>query len=251
MTRLNLKKTVTALALSLGAMVIVHAEAPHAHWGYEGDVNPEKWGELAPDYATCKSGRNQSPVNIDRSYNAPLDALGLHYAAVAADVIDNGHTVQVTPQSESSYLQLAGARYTLKQFHFHAPSENQIKGKSFPLEGHFVHADKDGNLLVLAVMFKVGKQNPQLDGVLNALGGSAGESRKLERLVNAAALLPKQRGYYRFAGSLTTPPCSEGVTWIVLKTPMTLSQAQLDRFAAHLQHNNRPVQPLNGRVIVD
>lgn len=241
-----------AQAQPSAAIELPHSATPAAspHWGYEGDVNPEKWSELSPEYLVCKTGKNQSPVNIERAYSTSLEPLAIHYAITAQDIVNNGHTIQVTPGSDADYLQLGDQRYTLKQFHFHRPSENQIKGKSYPLEGHFVHTDKDGHLLVMAVMFELGAKNPQLDQMLDALHGD-GVSEHIKQPIDIDALLPKQHDYYRFAGSLTTPPCTEGVTWIVLKHPISLNDAQLKRFETGMHHNNRPVQPLNGRVVVD
>lgn len=261
MMHLQLRQLGIAFAMSLVSSSATYAESPpppepaHSaasapHWGYEGDIRPEKWSELSPEYAGCKIGKNQSPVDIEHTYSTSLEPLDIHYSIAPQDMVNNGHTIQVTPANDSGYLQLANDRYALKQFHFHSPSENLIKGKSFPLEGHFVHSDKDGNLLVMAVMFEAGAQNKQIDLLLDSLA-AVGASKHLNEPVEVDALLPKQHGYYRFAGSLTTPPCSEGVTWIVLKTPVTVSETQIKRFESVLHHNNRPVQPLNGRLVVD
>lgn len=261
MMHLQLRQLGIAFAMSLVSSSATYAESPpppepaHSaasapHWGYEGDIRPEKWSELSPEYAGCKIGKNQSPVDIEHTYSTSLEPLDIHYSIAPQDMVNNGHTIQVTPANDSGYLQLANDRYALKQFHFHSPSENLIKGKSFPLEGHFVHSDKNGNLLVMAVMFEAGAQNKQIDLLLDSLA-AVGASKHLNEPVEVDALLPKQHGYYRFAGSLTTPPCSEGVTWIVLKTPVTVSETQIKRFESVLHHNNRPVQPLNGRLVVD
>ncbi|RMX04323.1 carbonic anhydrase [Corticibacter populi] len=243
-----MKQSLTAFSALIGIFGTCYAGA---HWGYEGDVNPEKWSEISPEYATCKIGKNQSPVNIDHTYKTSADPLSFHYVIAPEEVVNNGHTIQVNIGNESDYLMLGDHRYTLKQFHFHTPSENQIKGLSFPLEGHFVHADADGNLLVLAAMFKQGQDNPQLQGMLNALSDEENAARALTQPVDLSNLLPKNHDYYRFSGSLTTPPCSEGVTWVVLKAPLSVSEGQLAQFEKRMHHNNRPVQPLNARLITD
>ena len=150
-----------------------------------------------------------------------------------------------------SYLELDGMRFELKQFHFHAPSENLIEGKSYPLEGHLVHANDRGELAVVAVMFEPGRANAALSLAWQVLPAKAGESHGLKEPVSAEQLLPAKRDYYRFSGSLTTPPCSEGVRWLVMKEPVQVSQAQIDAFKAVMHHpNNRPVQPLNGRLVL-
>ena len=165
-------------------------------------------------------------------------------------MVNNGHTVQVG-YAPGSTLQLDGTTFELKQFHFHAPSENLIEGKSYPLEGHLVHVSDKGEIAVVAVMFEAGKANPALAAAWSALPAKVGEIQALKTPLVAEQLLPENRDYYRFSGSLTTPPCSEGVRWLVMKQPVEVSQAQIDAFKAVMHHpNNRPVQPLNGRVVL-
>ena len=181
---------------------------------------------------------------------AKLAPLVLHYQAGGNTVVNNGHTVQVG-YAPGSTLQLDGTRFELKQFHFHAPSENLIEGKSYPLEGHLVHVSDKGEIAVVAVMFEAGKANPALAAAWGELPAKVGEIHKLKAPLAAEQLLPESRDYYRFSGSLTTPPCSEGVRWLVMKQPVEVSQAQIDAFKAVMHHpNNRPVQPLNGRVVL-
>lgn len=165
-------------------------------------------------------------------------------------MVNNGHTIQVN-QGSGSYISLDGKDYVLKQYHFHTPSENRIRGEEFPLEAHLVHADADGNLAVIAVMFRQGKPNQALAASWAAMPEQAGGTATLATKVSPDALLPKNRDYYRFNGSLTTPPCSEGVKWLVMKTPVTVSAEQIDKFAKVMGHpNNRPVQPVNARLIL-
>lgn len=244
-----MKKTLLSTALLMASFSLFAAEQ-HVHWGYSGAEGPENWASLSPEFGAC-TGKNQSPVNLTGFIKAELKPLMFHYVSGGTEIINNGHTVQVNYQPGSSVM-IDGVSYNLKQFHFHAPSENMIKGESYPLEGHFVHADDKGNLLVIAVMFKEGpKDNKALEQLSMQLPAKAGEKVELAPAFDAMSLLPKKRTYYRFNGSLTTPPCSEGVRWFVMKTPVMISKAQIDAFKAGIgQENNRPVQPVNARVIL-
>ncbi len=234
------------------------AKAKHAksdthkpHWTYEGKAGPENWGKLSPEFATCEIGRNQSPINIENAAAASLKPIRGIQKFPAKDIFNNGHTVQVNFKT-GNMLVLDSAPYQMKQVHFHAPSENKINGKSFPLEAHFVHADSKGNLTVIGVMFKEGKANLGLTKLWAQLPDKEGEPVPVKNRVIPSELIPENRGYYRFSGSLTTPPCSEGVRWIMMKTPMTASKEQIEAFEQAVHHsNNRPVQALNGRVVVE
>lgn len=226
-------------------------KAHAAHWTYEGKAGPENWGKLQPEFATCDIGQNQSPINIDTTIDAPLKTLKGIQKMPAKDIVNNGHTIQANFK-EGNMLLLDDMPFQMKQVHFHTPSENTIKGKSFPLEAHFVHADKKGNLAVIGVMYKEGKPNAGLEKLWSQMPKVAGAPVPLTVKVAASELMPENRDYYRFSGSLTTPPCTEGVRWLVLKTPMTVSKEQISAFEEVLQHHNsRPVQPLNGRVVLE
>lgn len=239
----------SAISLALFASAPAFADEHH-HWGYNGMEGPVHWAELESDYATCATGKNQSPVNLTGMLSGTLAPLEFDYREGGYEVVNNGHAVQVNYQPGSS-LMISGHQYELKQFHFHSPSENLIEGDSFPMEAHFVHSDAEGNLAVVAVMFNVGEENKELDKAWSVMPDHADMSQATDALVSAAALLPENHDYYRFNGSLTTPPCSEGVTWVVMKTADEASMAQIQTFLANLHHtNNRPVQPLNARVIV-
>ena len=225
------------------------AFAATTHWEYSGEACPAKWASLTPEYGQC-AGSNQSPVNLTGMVEAKLAPLQFHYQTGGKTLVNNGHTIQVN-YAPGSTLELDGMRFELKQFHFHAPSENLIEGKSYPLEGHLVHANDRGELAVVAVMFEPGRANAALSLAWQVLPAKAGESHGLKEPVSAEQLLPAKRDYYRFSGSLTTPPCSEGVRWLVMKEPVQVSQAQIDAFKAVMHHpNNRPVQPLNGRLVL-
>jgi carbonic anhydrase len=226
------------------ALAISSAAVAEDHWSYEGDHGPTHWGGM------CSSGKNQSPVDLRDAVTARLAPLSFKYDSLAQDVFNNGHTVQVT-YAAGSTLTVDSHPYQLKQFHFHAPSENLLDGKHFPLEAHFVHADADGNLAVVAVFFENGAANAALDKLGKDLPLRAGDKHDLGVKIAAAELMPKARDYYRFSGSLTTPPCSEGVNWLVLKHPVTASEKQIEQLHAAMGHDNaRPVQPLNARIIV-
>jgi len=223
----------------------------HAGWSYEGATGPQYWGKLAPENVMCEMGRNQAPINIVGALQSSEEPLHPNYAAGSKDIVNNGHTIQVDFEPGNT-LVVDGVTFSLKQMHFHSPSENQIAGQSFPMEAHFVHADAQGNLLVLAVMFREGEDLSALTKVWAAMPTSAGPARPLPNAVTPLALMPKSMSYYRFSGSLTTPPCSEGVRWLVLKTPVSVSKAQVEKFEQAMKHhNNRPVQPLNGRVVIE
>ncbi len=225
------------------------AFAATTHWEYSGEAGTAKWASLTPEYGQC-AGSNQSPVNLTGMVEAKLAPLQFHYQTGGKTLVNNGHTIQVN-YAPGSTLELDGMRFELKQFHFHAPSENLIEGKSYPLEGHLVHANDRGELAVVAVMFEPGRANAALSLAWQVLPAKAGESHGLKEPVSAEQLLPAKRDYYRFSGSLTTPPCSEGVRWLVMKEPVQVSQAQIDAFKAVMHHpNNRPVQPLNGRLVL-
>lgn len=222
-----------------------------AHWGYTGSDAPQYWGDLAGDYELCKTGHNQSPVNIADTIEASLNPIVFHYQESNLDMVDNGHTVQTNYVPGSSIV-LNGHEYNLLQFHFHSPSENAVKGDLFPMEAHLVHSDKDGNLAVVAVLFKEGAPNPVLDKLWPYMPEKVGQTVKMDDVkFNIDNLLPADRDYYYFNGSLTTPPCTQGVAWMVLKNPVTASKAQIARFHDVIGvNNNRPLQPLNARPVL-
>lgn len=220
-------------------------------WSYEGKATPEHWGELSERWQTCSKGMYQSPIDIQHPVNGALPPLQLSFHSHTESIVNNGHTVQIEAENEDDFL-LDEQCWKLKQFHFHAPSENHIYGQSFPLEIHFVHADANGGLAVVAVMVVAGAPNPALENILSALPPKRHQKLALRQRLSLTQLYPADRHYYRFSGSLTTPPCSEGVIWLVMKQPVEASAAQLARFASALTHaNNRPLQPLHGRQIVE
>ncbi|EAA0892685.1 carbonic anhydrase [Salmonella enterica] len=239
------------LGIMLATCFSVGATEQPQHWGYEGQESPEHWGNLSPDFALCETGKNQSPVNIQGALKTQHSKPVLVFEQGKQQIINNDHTIQINV-SGGNTLRLDDDTFALQQFHFHAPSENEIDGKQFPLEGHFVYKDKEGSLVVLALMFNEGKANQQLAKAWQQMPAKVNQAAILAQPVDINALLPENVGVYRFSGSLTTPPCSEGVTWMVLKQPVSASAEQIRQFRSVLQHaNNRPVQSLNGRVIIN
>lgn len=235
------------LATSFSAI----AAEQSVHWGYEGQENPERWGQLSPEFALCETGKNQSPINIQGALKTHSIKPVLNFQQGKQEIINNGHTIQINV-SEGNNLRLDDDTFALQQFHFHAPGENEIDGKQFPLEAHLVYKNKEGSLVVLALMFQKGKANPQLDKAWQQMPDKVVKTAILTQPVDIHALLPENVGVYRFSGSLTTPPCSEGVTWLVLEKSVTASADQISKFHLVLKHaNNRPLQPLNGRVIIN
>jgi carbonic anhydrase len=227
---------------------LVNAGTP-AHWGYSGEAGPANWAKLTPDNSAC-TGRNQSPINLTGFIEADLKPLAFNYQAGGQEILYNGHTVQINYAAGSS-LEVDGTAFNLVQFHFHAPSENHVNGKSFPLEAHLVHADKDGNLAVLAVMFEEGAENAGLAKAWAQMPQKVDEKQTLSATLDVDDIIPADRDYYRFNGSLTTPPCSEGVRWLVLKAAATASKEQIEAFAHVLHHpNNRPLQAVNARPVL-
>lgn len=239
------------ICLLLLPALVVAQEAKPPHWSYEGATDPSHWSSLDPQYAACSNGHKQSPIDIKGAKKSDLPALETNYSSVPLNIIDNGHTVQITYPAGST-LTVGDKTYTLKQFHFHHPAEEEINGKKYDLVAHLVHADADGHLAVIAVLFKKGTASPLLDTLWKNIPAEKEKAVDVALVsVNAKDLLPADMGYYTFQGSLTAPPCSEGVTWYVLKTPVTLSSAQLDAFAKLYPHNARSIQPTNGREILE
>lgn len=244
-----MKKIAAFCALAALPFTVLAAGHGHAHWGYEGKAGAAHWGSLEPGFALCKDGKAQSPINIvtTQAAKAALTPIGIGYQATAGEVINNGHTIQVN-LNDAGNASFGHSPYKLLQFHFHSPSEEQIDGKHFPMVAHFVHKNAEGKLAVVAVLFKQGKENTALKAVFNQLPAHEGDKVALAS-IDPAAVLPESLDYYGFEGSLTTPPCSEGVRWQVLKTPMELSAAQISAFKKLYKMNARPVQPLHGRKI--
>jgi carbonic anhydrase len=222
-----------------------HAGEP---WAYEGPAGPAAWGELKPEFSTCASGARQSPIDITDGIKVELDAVQFDYRPSNFRVIDNGHTVQVN-LAVGNTIEVTGKRYELVQFHFHRPSEERINGKPFDMVVHLVHKSVEGKLAVIAVLLERGSAQSVVQTVWNNLPLEKGDEVMAKGQIDLMALLPTDRRYYTYMGSLTTPPCSEGVLWMVMKTPVQLSAEQLAIFTRLYPMNARPIQSAGGRII--
>ena len=239
-----------------------HAEAPAghtAHWSYEAGSGPSEWAGLNPDYALCGSGAEQSPIDLSGAVATELKPLAREYQSASVriirhehvvDVVDNGHTIQVN-YDDGSVLRIGDKTFELAQYHFHAPSEHTVDGRHSPMEMHLVHQSASGELAVVGVLIDEGEHNAAFDPIWAQLPDEPGEELHLENVnVNVDDMLPEDHRTYRYMGSLTTPPCSEGVNWFVAVEPIQLSADQIGAFTAIINNNNRPVQPLGERALV-
>lgn len=237
-----------AQAAALHQPGAAHAHAK-IHWSYEGAGGPENWGKLSRDNVACSSGKRQSPIDIRDGVRVDLEPIQFAYRPSNFSVVDNGHTVQVSLAGGGG-ISLLGKSYQLIQFHFHRPAEERINGKRFDMVAHLVHKSDDGKLAVLAVLLEQGGENQLIQTVWNNLPLEKNEDVKPpSMMLDLSGLLPDNRSYYTYMGSLTTPPCSEGVLWLVLKQPQQISVEQLQIFSRLYRNNARPVQPAASRLI--
>ncbi|MEY8689956.1 MAG: carbonic anhydrase, partial [Leptothrix sp. (in: b-proteobacteria)] len=223
-------------------------ELHERHWSYAGETGPAHWAELKPSFATCASGQRQSPIDIRDGFQVDLAPIKFDYRPTGFNVIDNGHTVQVN-FGFGNTIETAGRRFDLVQFHFHRPSEERINGRAFDMVMHLVHKDQDGRLAVVAVLIQQGAAHPAVQAVWNSLPLEKNVEQSSPVPLDPSLLLPEDRRYYTYMGSLTTPPCSEGVLWMVLKQPVTVSPEQVALFARLYPMNARPIQAGAGRMI--
>jgi carbonic anhydrase len=223
-----------------------------AHWGYDGAIGPSHWGSLDPAFAICARGSRQSPIDLRHARPASLPVVKLRYRPFRASALNNGHTIQF-PFDNGSFIEIGGHRYKLAQFHFHAPSEHLLNGRRLAMELHMVHMDAAKNAAVLGVLIRKGRANPAFDALFAHLPHHEGRQSRLAKPFDPARMLPQGGGrapYFAYDGSLTTPPCSQGVRFMVFRQPIELSGAQIARFRAVFAHNSRPVQPLEGRRLL-
>ena len=226
-----------------------HAAGP-AHWAYEGATGPEHWGELSADFKVCNLGLEQTPVDLKGAVRAVVGRLDISFQPMKLRVVNNGHTIQVNCDAGSA-SEIGGTRFELVQFHFHHPSEHLLAGKAFDLECHFVHRSAAGDLAVIGVFIRPGASNSGLEPVWAAMPREQGPERATGMVFDPSDLLPKERGYFRYAGSLTTPPCSEGITWTIFKEPVEASPEQIRQFASLFPVNARSVQSIHRRFLLD
>ena len=251
-----------AVASALGIVLYSSAnpQAKHAApvsttwktpWSYAGAQGPQHWGDLDPQYATCKDGKEQSPIDIRETQKERLPALRFEYKAGPLYIINNAYTaVRVDYSRSGDFLMVGDERYELTQFHFHRPSEEYIHGRPYDMVLHLMHVSAGGKVAGVAVLLKSGKTNPTIETLWKYMPQTAGKSHLIDGVeINPGALLPKEMSYYTYDGSGTAPPCTEKVTWFVLRTPMTVSPKQIRAFAKLYPHDVRPVQPLNGRRV--
>jgi carbonic anhydrase len=221
------------------------------HWGYEGEIGPKFWSKLKPEFNMCAAGKRQSPINIEDSLTlqGPAEPILINYSPSSANVINNGHTILVEVMGENS-ITVRASTYKLLQFHFHHPSEERINGKPSAMVAHLVHRNAEGQLAVLAVLMDPGLANLLIHKVWTFMPLEKSDRVSIPSgVIDLNELLPKDMRYYQFMGSLTTPPCTEGVLWLVLKQPVTVSPEQLKLFGQLFPNNARPVQPLSGRIV--
>ena len=252
---MNHSKRLVLLVTLLFAMtltaLLMNALAEENHWGYEGEEGPDYWGELSDGYALCADGSAQSPIDISDAAELDLVDIEFNYGDTANRIFNNGHTIQVDVD-EGSGIVYNGISYNLLQFHFHNPSEHTIDGQAAAMEIHFVHQDPNsGTLAVVGIMLTEGKRgNEAYAAVFDHLPAEASEPKARGNALSLATLLPASRTFYTYQGSLTTPPCSEIVRWLLLDTPIELSAAQIEAFAAIHQGNARPTQPRGKRDLL-
>lgn len=227
--------------------------AHQVHWSYEGETSPEHWAELDKLFTTCSTGTAQSPINIlqekvkDEESLSPIE---VKYSPSKVSIINNGHTIQVNLKNQDNHIIIEGKMYTLQQFHFHLPSEHEVDGKHADMELHFVHKSDEGALAVVSVLITKGTESAELNKLWSLLPVEESEQETpIEGTFNLNKLLPTDLHSFRYQGSLTTPPCTEGVQWIVLENPVQWSGEQIGKFEAIFPHDNRPVQTLGVREI--
>ncbi len=245
--RLNWARAGACLVLmAAGARLVGQQAAPH--WSYAGETGPGRWGSLSKKFALCAEGQNQSPIDLTGAVIAPLPPIRFHYQPTELDIVDNGHTIQVDYQP-GSYLSADGRDYDLLQFHFHSPSEHTVDGLPYDMVAHLVHSNADRELLVVAVLMEAREKNPLVRTIWDYLPEEGQRSAPAGVTINVLDFIPLMSSYFTYSGSLTTPPCTEGVRWIVLGTPVKVSVAQVEEFNAFFPRSTRPLQPLGDRVI--
>jgi carbonic anhydrase len=248
---MRLSLSIAAL-LALPGLPALGETGAHHHWAYSGHDGPPHWAEMDQAYRACSAGHSQSPINIHRkdARARALPSLVFDYRPSPLEIIDNGHTVQVN-YAPGSALIIGGRRYELVQFHFHHPAEEAFDGRHFDMVVHLVHKDSEGQLAVVAIPLKSGHDNPLIKALWTNLPKEGDHQTAHSKIaINAEDLIPMDHHYYAYSGSLTTPPCSEGVRWTVLRTPIEVSKAQIAAFAKRYPDDARPLQQLNGREVL-
>lgn len=219
------------------------------HWTYEGEEGPENWGELSGSFASCASGQEQSPIDVAQPAGQDLANPTFSYQTSPIKIEHNGHTVQLH-YAKGSFMEINGERYELKQFHYHAPSEHSLNNELFPAEFHLVHQNTAGQYAVVGILLREGAENPAYQPFIAHLPAEKSAATTVDGQINALELLPTTHTTFRYPGSLTTPPCTEGVSWFLMTTPIELSLDQLTALESLFEEgNNRPVQPIFNRAV--
>ena len=249
---MSLKNTIIAISIVfIAALFLSESEPkPYAQWEYEGELGQKNWSKLDERFAICKDGLNQSPVDITTAIKADLIPLIFEEKSKATTFTNNGNFLKVDFQG-GNHVYIDNIKYILNEINFHAPSENKIDGESFPMEAQLVHRDSKNNIAIVSIFFEEGSDNFVLNRLLRNLPENKNETQDIKSEVFAYEILPSLREYYRFNGSLTTPPCTEGVKWIIMKTTVELSKSQLNDFTKVIPNNARDIQEINARIILD
>jgi len=237
----------SATLLSVGNTLLADEDN---HWSYSGETGPGHWAKLSPEFAACGNGVNQSPIDITKTVAADLATLQFDYKSHGTEIVNNGHTVQINVGPDS-WLRTGGENFQLMQFHFHSPSEHQIKGEQFALEGHFVHQNASGALAVVSILFRAGEWNTDLARIGAAAPEAINQPEPIDLDIADLELIRDHESYYRYNGSLTTPPCTEGVAWYVLKKPGHIAPDQAAQFVALIGEDARGPQPINARIVIE
>ena len=246
---MNVVKVLALTTIAVAFCGPTPALSEGGHWAYTGHGAPKEWGDLDPAFTTCKLGKHQSPIDIRGAKAADLPAIQFDYKPSPLKVIDNGHTIQVN-YAPGSTIDVGGSKYELLQFHFHHPSEEKVKGKAHAMVAHLVHKNAEGKLAVVAVLLDKGANSEVIDAIWKNLPKEKEKEVSVDNVtIDVSKLLPANKSYYAFEGSLTTPPCSEEVRWLVLKTPVKIGAEQVAAFGKLYPMNARPTQPLNGRAL--
>ena len=254
-SRINSSKVNQASTESQIQLEVEHKNQTEVNWEYKGEKGPDHWGELNSEFTLCSQGESQSPIDIDKANTKSQDLVDIafNYQPNPMNILNDGHTVKVDYDSgkKGNTIAVNGSTYTLRQFHFHAPSEHTLNGEYFDMEMHLVHTNDRDEVAVIGILMKNGTENKAFTKLWNNLPTEVGQEKTLNDMaIDVNDLLPEKRLYYSYQGSFTTPPCTEGVNWLVLTTPIELSTDQLETFTAIYDGNNRPLQPLKQREVL-
>ena len=244
----RLSAKIARVAPTVPIQVRVSPPKTSNQWAYIGENGPLKWAAVNPEWIKCGNGQRQSPIDIRSGIKVDLESIVFNYKPSAFTIVDNGHTIQ-TSLAPGNRITVQGRSYELIQFHFHRPSEERINGRAYDMVAHLLHRDDSGKLAMVAVLIERGAATNLIQTVWNNIPLEKNELVSPSGTMDMNDILPLKRDYFTYMGSLTTPPCSEGVLWMVMKNPVTISQEQIDIFAHLYSMNARPIQPTAERLI--